>query len=91
MLAAEVRPCREFLENALGYRLYERIQLEDGSEQGAWLSVSIAAHELIYVADAYGATGRLHHLAFGVDTREDYEAFVRRLASASRHVEPMER
>jgi catechol 2,3-dioxygenase len=71
MLAAEVRPNREFLQDALGYRLYERIQLEDGSEQGAWLSVSIAAHELIYVADHYGAHGRLHHLAFWVDTREE--------------------
>jgi len=36
-----------------------------------WLSLSIAAHELIYVADAYGANGRLHHLAFWVDTREE--------------------
>ena len=40
-------------------------------ETGAWLSLSIAAHELIYVADAYGANGRLHHLAFWVDTREE--------------------
>ena len=29
------------------------------------------AHELIYVADARGARGRLHHLAFWVDTREE--------------------
>jgi catechol 2,3-dioxygenase len=71
MLASDVRPCREFLEDALGYRLYERIQHEDGSEQGAWMSVSIAAHELIYVADHYGARGRLHHVAFWVDTREE--------------------
>jgi catechol 2,3-dioxygenase len=71
MLAAEVRPNREFLQDVLGYRLYERIQLDDGTEGGAWLSVSIAAHELIYVADAYGAHGRLHHLAFWVDTREE--------------------
>jgi catechol 2,3-dioxygenase len=71
MLASDVRPCREFLEDALGYRLYERIQLDDGSEQGAWMSVSIAAHELIYVADHYGARGRLHHVAFWVDTREE--------------------
>lgn len=71
MLAAEVRPNREFLQDALGYRLYERIELDDGSEMGAWLSVSIAAHELIYVADHYGARGRLHHLAFWVDTREE--------------------
>jgi catechol 2,3-dioxygenase len=70
-LAADVRACREFAQELLGYRLYERIELDDGTEQGAWLSLSIAAHELIYVADHYGEHGRLHHLAFWVDTREE--------------------
>ena len=45
--------------------------LDDGTEAGAWMSLTIAAHELIYVADALGARGRLHHLAFWVDTREE--------------------
>jgi len=71
VLAADVRASREFCQEILGYRLYERIELDDGSEAGAWLSLSIAAHELIYVRDAYGARGRLHHLAFWVDTREE--------------------
>jgi catechol 2,3-dioxygenase len=71
LLAADVRANREFCVDALGYRLYERIELDDGSETGAWMSASIAAHELIYTADAYGARGRLHHLAFWVDTREE--------------------
>jgi catechol 2,3-dioxygenase len=71
LLAADVRANSAFARDVLGYRLYERIELDDGTETGAWLSLSIAAHELIYVADAYGATGRLHHLAFWVDTREE--------------------
>ena len=71
MLAAEVRPTREFAQEQLGYRLYERVLLDDGTEGGAWMSLSIAAHELIYVKDAYGARGRLHHLSFWVDTREE--------------------
>jgi catechol 2,3-dioxygenase len=71
VLAADVRANRVFAEEALGYRLYERVELDDGSEAGAWMSVSIAAHELIYTADHYGARGRLHHLAFWVDTREE--------------------
>jgi catechol 2,3-dioxygenase len=71
VLAEDVRANRDFAEQQLGFRLYERIQLDDGSESGAWLSLSIAAHELIYVRDAYGARGRLHHLAFWVDTREE--------------------
>jgi catechol 2,3-dioxygenase len=71
VLAADVRANREFCVDTLGYRLYERIELDDGTETGAWMSVTIAAHELIYTADAYGANGRLHHVAFWVDTRED--------------------
>jgi catechol 2,3-dioxygenase len=71
LLAADVRANREFCVEALGYRLYERIELDDGSETGAWMSATIAAHELIYTSDAYGAKGRLHHVAFWVDTREE--------------------
>jgi catechol 2,3 dioxygenase len=71
VLAADVRASRVFAQEQLGYRLHERIELDDGTETGAWLSASIAAHELIYTADAYGARGRLHHLAFWVDTREE--------------------
>jgi catechol 2,3-dioxygenase len=71
VLAADVRANRDFCVDALGYRLYERIELDDGSEAGAWMSASIAAHELIYTRDAHAARGRLHHLAFWVDTREE--------------------
>ncbi|HEX3804270.1 MAG TPA: VOC family protein [Solirubrobacteraceae bacterium] len=74
ILAGDIRSQRDFCVDTLGYRLYERIQLDDGSEAGAWMSVSIAAHELIYTRDAYaaqGAHGRLHHVAFWVDTREE--------------------
>jgi catechol 2,3-dioxygenase len=71
LLAADVAANREFAQQVLGYRLHEKVRLDDGTESGAWLSASIAAHELIYTSDAYGATGRLHHLAFWVDTREE--------------------
>ena len=71
VLAQDVAANRRFAEDVLGYRLYERIVLDDGTESGAWLSLTIAAHELIYVADFHRARGRLHHLAFWVDTREE--------------------
>jgi catechol 2,3-dioxygenase len=71
VLAADVRANRVFATDVLGYRLYERIELDDGTETGAWMSATIAAHELIYTKDAYNARGRLHHLAFWVDTREE--------------------
>ncbi len=71
LLARDVAANRQFAQRELGYRLYEQIVLQDGSEAGAWMSLTIAAHELIYVADHAGASGRLHHLAFFVDTREE--------------------
>ena len=40
VLAADVRANREFCVDTLGYRLYERIELDDGSEAGAWMSAS---------------------------------------------------
>ena len=71
LLAKDVEPNRRFAEDLLGYRLYEAIRLNDGTESGAWMSLSIMAHELIYVADHAGMNGRLHHFAFWVDTREE--------------------
>jgi catechol 2,3-dioxygenase len=71
LLATDVAACRSFATDVLGYRHYEGIVLDDGTEVGAWFSLSMAAHELIYVADARKASGRLHHLSFWVDTREE--------------------
>jgi catechol 2,3-dioxygenase len=71
LLAADVAAVRAFAQDPLGYRLYEQVVLDDGREAGAWLSATIAGHELIYTLDAYQARGRLHHLAFWVDTREE--------------------
>jgi len=71
LLCRDVAACRAFATDVLGYRHYEGIVLDDGSEAGAWLSATIAAHELIYTQDHHRARGRLHHLAFWVDTREE--------------------
>ena len=46
-------PTASSASDVLGYRLHERIELDDGTETGAWMSATIAAHELIYT------TGRL--------------------------------
>jgi catechol 2,3-dioxygenase len=71
LLAADVTANRRFAQEQLGFRLYEQIVVDDGTESGAWMSLTIAAHELIYVADMAGLGGRLHHFAFFVDTREE--------------------
>jgi len=71
LLACDVSGCREFSVQTLGCRLYEQVVLDSGEEAGAWMSFTIAAHELIYTADHAGGHGRLHHLAWFVDTREE--------------------
>jgi catechol 2,3-dioxygenase len=71
LLAADVGAARRFAIEQLGFRLYEQVVNDDGTEIGAWMSLTIAAHELIYVADHAGVSGRLHHFAFFVDTREE--------------------
>jgi catechol 2,3-dioxygenase len=71
ILAADVAANRRFCTNQLGYRLYEQVILNNGHEAGAWMSLTIAAHELIYTSDHAGGHARLHHLAWFVDTREE--------------------
>ncbi len=71
ILAADVAANRRFAMEQLGFRLIEQVVLDSGEEAGAWMTVTIAAHELIYTADHAGGRGRLHHLAWFVDTREE--------------------
>ncbi len=71
VLAADVAANRRFASDLLGFRTYEQVILDSGRESGAWMSLTIAAHELIYTADHAGGRGRLHHLAWFVDTREE--------------------
>jgi catechol 2,3-dioxygenase len=71
LLSASVLPNREFFQQWLGFRLSEHIVMDDGLETGAWLRVTNKSYDLVFVADALGAHGRLHHVAFRVDNRED--------------------
>jgi catechol 2,3-dioxygenase len=71
LFSQDVVADREFMAELLGFRLYERNVRDDGTETGAWMSLSIAGHELIYTVDPSPLSGRLHHAAFWVDTREE--------------------
>ena len=99
VLASDPAANREFAVETLTYRLYEQVVLDDGTEAGAWMSVSMAAHELIYTHDAKDLDGRLHHVAFWVDTPQellraadlwlDNEIFIE--ASPAKHAAPTAR
>jgi catechol 2,3-dioxygenase len=71
LLAQDVRACRLGMEQNLGFLTREVIRLDDGREAGAWTSLTVMAHELIYVLEELPTSARLHHLAFWVDARED--------------------
>lgn len=64
LLCANPTPNRQFLMDQLGFRLREQILLRNGSELGAWMSVSPLVHEVACMRDARGIGGRLHHLCY---------------------------
>jgi catechol 2,3-dioxygenase len=62
---------RSFLQEQLGAMLTEHIVLDDGTESGVWLTFTNKAYDVVYTKDATGSSGRLHHIAYWVDNRED--------------------
>ena len=71
-LTGDVPSTSAFLVNVLGARCTERIAKADGSGySGVWYSVTNKSYDLVYTEDWAGASGRLHHLAFATDSRDD--------------------
>lgn len=94
LLSRDVAACREFWEEGFGLRTYETVHGPDGvGEVASWMSSSLQGHELIYTQERAGGSGRLHHYAYVVDTREEVlraadvmaDARVRIEAGPSRH------
>ncbi|GAA3208001.1 VOC family protein [Actinocorallia longicatena] len=70
-LAADVPSVSSFVADVLGARATERIVTDAGETAAIWYSVSDKSYDLVYTSDWLGARGRLHHVAFATDTRED--------------------
>lgn len=65
LMAEDVTPTREFMQEQLGFRLRENILFEGGKvEVGAFLSVSALVHEIALLHDPTGSRGRLHHICY---------------------------
>lgn len=62
---------KSFHQERLGAKLTELIVLDDGTEAGTWLTFTNKAYDVVYTLDATGSSGRLHHIAYWVDNRED--------------------
>lgn len=72
LLAKDVAANRAFAEDLLGCQLREQVRFENGTREiGSWLSTTAMHHEIAYVADRKGLHGRLHHVSFWVDNRDD--------------------
>jgi catechol 2,3-dioxygenase len=70
-LTADVPSTAAFLRDLLGARCTEQIVTDDGSPQAVWYSLGNKTYDLVYTEDWTGSHGRLHHVAFATDTREE--------------------
>jgi catechol 2,3-dioxygenase len=71
VLARDVRTAREFMSDTLGFKLREYLIPPGQPEMGAWLSLMNKAHDLAITREPADTDGRLHHLAYAVENRED--------------------
>lgn len=69
-LGAEVIPNRDYLRDTLGALVTEQIVLDDGTTGGSWTTFTNKGYDAVYTRDWTGTPGRLHHIAFAVDSRE---------------------
>ncbi|MGL4812376.1 MAG: catechol 2,3-dioxygenase [Beijerinckiaceae bacterium] len=71
LLAQDVNAIRDFLPKALGSRVTEQIQLNNGSLGGCWFTVNNKSYDIAYTRDHTSARGRFHHVTYAVDQRDD--------------------
>ncbi|MDX6394451.1 MAG: catechol 2,3-dioxygenase [Streptosporangiaceae bacterium] len=86
-LAANIPAITRFVPDALGARLTEQIVLDDGAPSAVWYHVADKSYDLVYTSDWTGAAGRLHHVAFATDQREDILRAADVMLEAGIHIE----
>lgn len=70
-LCQDVEANRDFMSDVLGFRASEQIQLDDGSIAAIWFTTTNKSYDIVYTNDWTQSRGRLHHIAFALDNRED--------------------
>ncbi len=70
LLATDVDAVRRFLPQALGSRVTEMIQLDDGTLGGCWFTTNNKSYDVAYTRDLTNSHGRFHHVTYAVDQRE---------------------
>lgn len=70
-LANDVVANGEFVAKALAGRESERIKIDGGGYAAWWFHFNNKSYDIVYSDDWTRHGGRLHHIAFATDTRED--------------------
>jgi catechol 2,3-dioxygenase len=70
-LASDVSACSTFLAERFRARPTEQIMLDSGAIAAIWYTITDKSYDVVYTNDWTGSSGRLHHVAFATDTRED--------------------
>ena len=86
-LAADIPAVTAFLPGVLGAELTEQIVMDDGVPSAVWYHVGDKSYDLVYTSDWTGSTGRLHHVAFAADQREDILRAADVMLEAGIHIE----
>ncbi len=86
-LAADIPAVARFLPDVLGAQLTEQIVLDDGVPSAVWYHVADKSYDLVYTSDWTGSAGRLHHVAFATDQREDILRAADVMLEAGIHIE----
>ncbi|GHF57117.1 VOC family protein [Seohaeicola zhoushanensis] len=71
LLGEDVRAFKDWVDTCLGSRVTEYIQLDNGRMGGCWFSCNNKTYDLVCSEERGGGKGRLHHVTFATDTRED--------------------
>lgn len=71
LLSDDVTEFRRFMETCLGSRVTEYIQLDNGRLGGCWFTVNNKTYDLACTEEHGGGLGRLHHVTYATDQRED--------------------
>ena len=71
LLCDDVAEFRRFMETCLGSRVTEMILLDNGRLGGCWFTINNKTYDLACTEEHGGGHGRLHHVTYATDQRED--------------------
>ncbi|MEI4488756.1 VOC family protein [Frigidibacter sp. MR17.14] len=71
LLSSDVAEFRRFMVTCLGSRVTEMIELDNGRIGGCWFTVNNKTYDLACTEEHGGGAGRLHHVTYATDQRED--------------------